>query len=607
MKRILLSLPLLLPIICVAAKGQLPVITGEAKQWHKVTFTFNGPKSSEQETPNPFTDYRLDVTFTSGDESFVVPGYFAADGDAANSSASGGNKWRVHFSPNKTGKWHWQASLKSGAGVAVSDDTTSAESAGYFDGASGDVYITASDKQAPDLRALGTLQYVGTRYPVTIGNGKVFLKAGADAPENFLAYSEFDGDFKSDGHKDELIKTWAPHVRDWQRGDPTWAGGKGKGMIGAVNYLASQGMNAFSFLTLNINGDDRNVFPYTDYQQRDRLDISKLAQWEVVFEHATSKGMFLHFKTQESENETLLDAGDTGPQRKLYYRELIARFGHHPALNWNLGEENGKWGKKKPQSAQTTQQRLAMANYFREHDPYQHPVVIHNGQWFDDLYGSDSPLTGASLQTHKPDFSLVHDHVKRVLQESASNGRQWIVACDEPGDASHSLLTDKEDPGHFDARTNALWGTLLAGGWGIEYYFGYKHPHSDLTCQDYRSRANMWKQSRHALEFFRTNAIPLNEMECRDDLLKQADGYCLARPGGTYVLLLKDTNQPAALDLSKHTGEFRVRWFDPRSGGLLQRGTLGSVEGSAERSLGQPPTDLGADWVVLVTALEQPK
>jgi hypothetical protein len=49
-------------------------------------------------------------------------------------------------------------------------------------------------------------------------------------------------------------------------------------------------------------------------------------------------GMYLHFKTQEAENIHLLDDAELGPQRKLYYRELIARFAHHPALNWNLGE-----------------------------------------------------------------------------------------------------------------------------------------------------------------------------------------------------------------------------------------------------------------------------
>ena len=34
----------------------------------------------------------------------------------------------------------------------------------------------------------------------------------------------------------------------------------------------------------------------------------------------------------------------------------------------------------------------------------------------------------------------------------------------------------------------------MAGGAGIEWYFGYKHPHSDLTCQDYRVREKMWQQ-----------------------------------------------------------------------------------------------------------------
>ena len=95
-----------------------------------------------------------------------------------------------------------------------------------------------------------------------------------------------------------------------------------------------------------------------------------VAQWEVVFEHGASLGMFLHFKTQETENEVLLDGGDTGPHRKLYYRELIARFAHHPALNWNLGEEINN---------ASTSQKKAWAQYFYDHDPYHHLIVIHNG------------------------------------------------------------------------------------------------------------------------------------------------------------------------------------------------------------------------------------
>jgi len=31
-----------------------------------------------------------------------------------------------------------------------------------------------------------------------------------------------------------------------------------------------------------------------------RIDVSKTAQWEILFEHATQKGMYLHFKMMET-------------------------------------------------------------------------------------------------------------------------------------------------------------------------------------------------------------------------------------------------------------------------------------------------------------------
>jgi hypothetical protein len=41
------------------------------------------------------------------------------------------------------------------------------------------------------------------------------------------------------------------------------------------------------------------------------LDVSRLDQWEIVLDHAQKLGLFLHFKTQESENQGLLDGGET--------------------------------------------------------------------------------------------------------------------------------------------------------------------------------------------------------------------------------------------------------------------------------------------------------
>jgi hypothetical protein len=83
-------------------------VSGELKQWHKVTLNLAGPFAAEPDTaPNPFTDYRLNVTFThsSGSPAYNVPGYFAADGNAANTSATAGTVWRAHLSPDKAGTW----------------------------------------------------------------------------------------------------------------------------------------------------------------------------------------------------------------------------------------------------------------------------------------------------------------------------------------------------------------------------------------------------------------------------------------------------------------------------------------------------------------------
>ena len=571
-------------------------VSGELKQWHKVTLTLDGPFAHERDNaPNPFIDYRMTVTFRheSGSPKYVVPGYFAADGKAAETSAQAGTTWRAHLSPDTPGTWAYRVSFIKGKHVAVSDAAGSPVKGP--DGKTGTFVVKPTDKTGRDLRGKGRLQYVGKHHLRFAGSGEYFLKCGADAPENFLAYRDFDGAFTNDGQKDNLVKSWQPHVKDWRPGDPTWQNGKGKGIIGAINYLASEGLNAFSFLTMNIGGDDRNVFPYTTYHERLHMDCSRLDQWEIVLAHGQRNGMYLHFKTMETENELLLDRGNLGPQRKLYYRELIARFAHHLALNWNLGEEINN---------ASTAQKKAWAQYFHDTDPYRHLVVIHNGANHYDLLGKESKVTGFSLQTNRPNFEQVHGRTLDYIARSAKAGKPWVVACDEPGDASHALRPDKDaGASHVDGRKNALWGNILAGGAGLEFYFGYKHAHSDLTCQDYRSRDKFWDYCRYALEFFGDNKIPFWEMTNADSLVGSAKKsnrrYCLAKTGVIYLVYLPNGGS-AKLALGKTKGTFAVSWFNPRKGGKLQIGSVTQVSGGRSVDLGQPPADRGEDWLAVI-------
>jgi hypothetical protein len=104
-----------------ASKGG--VVSGELKKWHTITITFTGPDTNEEAEPNPFLDYRLNVTFTKGKKQYVVPGYYAADGDAAETSANSGNKWRVHFVPDEEGQWSYKASFRTDSDIALNSNT----------------------------------------------------------------------------------------------------------------------------------------------------------------------------------------------------------------------------------------------------------------------------------------------------------------------------------------------------------------------------------------------------------------------------------------------------------------------------------------------------
>lgn len=143
-------------------------ISGELKQWHNVVFTMDGPEAHELDTlPNPFLDYEMTVTFSheSGEPVYRVPGYFAADGNAGESSAQSGNKWRAHLSPDKTGQWNYTIAFE------LKGEPT------QWSGASGNFNVEASDKTGRDFRSKGRLQYVNKRYLQFAGSGEYFLKA----------------------------------------------------------------------------------------------------------------------------------------------------------------------------------------------------------------------------------------------------------------------------------------------------------------------------------------------------------------------------------------------------------------------------------------------
>ncbi len=578
-------------------------IKGELKQWHKITLEIPGPQTSEWDKQNPFLDYKLDVTFTNGTETYIVPGFYDADGNAAETSADEGNSWKIRFCPDKTGTWSYKISFKKGKDIAVKGGDGESVSS---DGVEGSFDVAESDKTGDDFRAKGRIVNGGKGYFKFQNSTELWIKNGADSPENFLAYADFDQTYRysnqprsgeADPKKD--LHKYETHISDWNEGDPTWQGTKGKGIIGALNYLHSVGINSVYMLTMNIMGDGKDVWPYTDHNERYRFDCSKLDQWEIVFDHMDHLGMMMHFVLQETENECLLDEGYTDVQRKLYLRELIARFGHHLAVTWNIGEENGpaSW----TPIGQTDQQRKDMANYFKNTNPYPNIMVLHThaddehqDEYLTPMLGFKN-LDGPSMQIGN--VYQVHQRILKFVDESKNAGKQWLVNLDEIGPASKGVMPDAFDANHDTIRSQCLWGTLMAGGAGVEWYCGYQYPDNDLNLETFKTRENWWKQSTLATQFMLQ--FPLEEMVSSDDLVNVKDAYCLAKEGEVYLVYIPAKSKNIQLKL-RGTKSFEVNWFNAKEGGALQKGSVASVQGEGFQKLGTPPSNPDQDWLVVL-------
>jgi hypothetical protein len=606
MSKIVLLIATLFLFMATKKQDNVIEITGELKQWHKITLKIQGPETSEWAKENPFLNYKLEVTFSNGGKKYKVPGFFAADGNAAESSAEEGNTWKVRFRPDRTGTWQYTISFRHGKNIAVMDGDDLGDPV-LLDGVEGHFIVEQTDKKGVDFRGMGRIVNGGQGNYIFQDSEEIWIKNGTDSPENFLAYYEFDQTLRFNlsnilrrGEADPTsnLHRYAPHVDDWKIGNPTWKAGKGKGIIGAINYLHSMGINSSYMLTLNIMGDGNDVWPYTDYNERYRFDCSKLDQWETVFEYMDNLGMMKHFVLQETENECLLDGGKTDVQRRLYLRELIARFGHHLGVIWNIGEENGpiEWSPV----GQSHEQKEAMINYLKEENPYPSIVVVHT-------FGNDKQeeyltpflgfknLDGPSIQFGHP--KLLNSQIKKWVVQSKEAGHQWLLNYDECGPAWKGIMPDSFDAKHDTVRHYYLWGALMAGGAGVEWYFGYRYPQNDLNVEDFRSRHNWWKQSTIATKFL--NQYPLPTMKNNNDLINVEDAYCLAKPGEIYIVYLPDGKSNPALQLNDNKS-YSVKWFNPRDGGELQYGSVSEISGGGSKPLGNPSGDVEKDWVVVV-------
>ena len=157
-----------------------------------------------------------------------------------------------------------------------------------------------------------------------------------------------------------------------------------------------------------------------------------------------------------------------------------------------------------------------------------------------------------------------------------STNPKWAVANDEIGPASWGAPVDGQTTGsgytQEEVRKYVLWGHLLAGGFGVEYYYGYSTGCSDLTCEDHRSRANLYEKTKYAIQFF--DQIPNAIVPRLENLNASVNNpnhnqnrYCLGSDADLFYLVYLHNGGSTTLNLPANgVGTYTVQWFNPRTG-----------------------------------------
>jgi len=176
-----------------------------------------------------------------------------------------------------------------------------------------------------------------------------------------------------------------------------------------------------------------------------------------VLSHAQRRGIALNIVLSETErnNERWLDNGAMGTERKLFFRELIARFGYLLAAKWNLGEENDF----------SVSELRKHAAYINQLDWSRKPIAVHtqinNFRDYEELVG-DPLFTASSIQYDHPYAS---DFVEQWRKRSADAGKPWVIDMDEnTGGIKNQNASIR--------RKQILYDVFFSGG-NIEWYFGY--------------------------------------------------------------------------------------------------------------------------------------
>ena len=485
---------------------------GTFQKWSEIEIVLTGPVSNGlSNSPNPFK-IPVDVVFNGPEgELYKVPAFYDGNG----SRSLNGDVWKVRFAADNVGEWSF-----------VSESSNS-----LLNSYQGTFSVIAPTPGADQFVQWGRLQHNAGDYYLKFADGPYWVSAGLDEPEDFLSI--------------DVLGSW-------------------EAKKDAVDYLASKGVNAIILMLMNVSGDGDNVWPWVVRTESEHFNVAKLADWKDLFDHMQSRGIVLHLFFED-------DDGWTGFDRSLYYREMIARFGHYNGLYWNIAEEF--------EENYTPEEVQEFAEQVREQDPYDHPISAHTHidqvEWIP-LLGDQNFNVTAFQSLEKPQ----NTRAIGWREDAAAAGWPVVVSYTETG---KSTPADRALARHIE------WSVYMAGG----NYILHPFPITNFEPFDL-----LWGDLGYA-RFF-VESLPFWEMEPDNDLVTGGSGdqYCFRKTGRIYAIYSSNGGS-VSLNLSGQSGLFPVVWYNPRTGQSVDGDT---VQGGGVVSLGDPP--FTGDFAVTVGSMD---
>jgi hypothetical protein len=224
-----------------------------------------------------------------------------------------------------------------------------------------------------------------------------------------------------------------------------------------------------------------------------------------------------------------------------------------------------------------------------------------------------------SFGDYQQNYHQLHGRalVSRYLDGPVVNSEYGYLLRDQNGDG----IPDKDNSYTTDDMRYSSWDIAMAGayivtGFGNTYFAGHRDPGPfDVDAKkndEWELQAGLMRRFFESFDY--TKVTPADDLltsavERGKDRQWREEGstrtgvrppsatyWALADAGHTYVVYMRGMTEPVNLNLGARPGTFKLRWFNPRSGGFSEAQTVAMRENNPLKA---PDAQ---DWVALVEA-----